>query len=519
LAPIKHGCFQTDNHIANDTCIQSFLQHQHPDLLTSDIATLQNDKRVRCAGHILNLVARALLNSDNADLIRSLDQGSLEQLTAEEEIKLIEQWRQLGPLGKLHYTVHYVRHSPQRREAFSSIAQGRLSPEEQQEFGAILVDPAVAKLQLQADNATRWHSVFHMIDRALALRDPLDVFIARYAALPSSRASFRQALTLTQSDWLVLADLKAILEPFKVITKKFEGRKPNFGEVVANFHTLHRDMQVLYDQYSASFEHPLTEFDGPDIIPSPSPSPSPEPSPEPEQRPTRRLRLPQRLADYEVDLPGLVRAPECVLIELGEPIPDYVDPNSFSTVQTSLRLALQKLRRYLDKMDQTPLYWAAQILLPGCRMRWIERFFAGDNTRISALKAQFQAFFDRQQPVVGEPEVQAQPLAQANPFRGFGNDFFDPPEAIQQQDEVAIYLSEPVRPVEDPVRWWMENKARFPRLSQLAMEVLSIPPCSTECERCFSEARCALGQQRQSTGWETLGRIQCIKNWQRNQGI
>jgi hypothetical protein len=523
------GCFQTDNATANDACIQSFLQHYNPDLSPTTIETLRNDKRARCAGHILNLVARALLNSDNADLIRALDPGSLERLTAEEEIELLSQWRRLGPLGKLHYAVHYVRHSPQRREAFSNIAQGRLLPEELEEFGAILVDPAIAKLQLQADNATRWHSVFHMIDRALALRDPLDVFIARYSAFPSHRSPFRQAFALTQSDWLVLADLKAILKPFKIITKKFEGRRPNFGEVVANFHTLYRDMKVLHDQYSASFENPEIEFNGPDITPSPSPSlPSPSLSPSLEleqgleQRPSRRIRLPHRLADYEVDLPGLVRAPEepnGPMVELGEPIPDYVDPDSFSTVQTSLRLALRKLKLYLDKMDETPLYWAAQILLPGCRMRWIERFFAGDDNRILDARSQFQAFFDRQQPYVGEPEVQAESPTQASLFGGFGNDFYDPPEAIHHPDEVEIYLGEPVRPVEDPIKWWLDNKGRFPQLSQLALEVLSIPSCSTECERCFSEAACVLGKQRHATGWDTLGQLQCVKNWQRNQGV
>ena len=67
--------------------------------------------------------------------------------------------------------------------------------------------------------------------------------------------------------------------------------------------------------------------------------------------------------------------------------------------------------------------------------------------------------------------------------------------------------------------WSIQSLIQAPELSQLALEVLSIPPCSTECERCFSEAACMLGKQRHATGWDTLGQLQCVKNWQRNQGV
>ena len=62
--------------------------------------------------------------------------------------------------------------------------------------------------------------------------------------------------------------------------------------------------------------------------------------------------------------------------------------------------------------------------------------------------------------------------------------------------------------------WSIQSLIQAPELSQLALEVLSIPPCSTECERCFSEAACVLGQPRHATGWDTLGQLQCVKNWQ-----
>jgi len=97
-----------------------------------------------------------------------------------------------------------------------------------------------------------------------------------------------------------------------------------------------------------------------------------------------------------------------VVIELGDPLPDYVDLDSWSTIQSSLGLAINKLDKYLDEMDQSPLYWAAQILNPGRKLRWIERFF-NNPARTSDLKEQFLAFFTRAAPLHNAP-VPSPPL-------------------------------------------------------------------------------------------------------------
>ena len=48
---------------------------------------------------------------------------------------------------------------------------------EEEEFSVISSDPAVTHLELKADNTTRWYLVYYMIERVVALKDPLDVFI------------------------------------------------------------------------------------------------------------------------------------------------------------------------------------------------------------------------------------------------------------------------------------------------------------------------------------------------------
>ncbi|EAQ91340.1 hypothetical protein CHGG_03275 [Chaetomium globosum CBS 148.51] len=149
------GYFQTDDADNNDTAMTKVLLHLNPTLSPAQAIALKCKVR----------------------LIKSLAPESLAHHNAAEEGRLLQEWRKSGPIGKLHFLVHHIRRSPQRRDLFSDIAKSKLTEEEQQEFGAILMDKDIAKLQLRSDNETRWHSVYHMIDRAIMLRDPLDYFV------------------------------------------------------------------------------------------------------------------------------------------------------------------------------------------------------------------------------------------------------------------------------------------------------------------------------------------------------
>ena len=170
-----------------------------------------------------------------------------------------------------------------------------------------------------------------------------------------------------------------------------------------------------------------------------------------------------------------------------------MDLDSWSTIQTSLGLAIDKLDKNLEELDQSPLYWAAQILNPGRKLRWIERFF-NDQERTSDIKTQFLAFFARTTPLHGVLVPSIPLCANQQSVWGFGPDFFDPPETSQVVDEVAIYLAEPVFYVADPIAWWLANQCRFPRLAAWALDVLSVAPTTCECERVFSQAKLVVDQ-------------------------
>jgi hypothetical protein len=89
-----------------------------------------------------------------------------------------------------------------------------------------------------------------MIERALVLRDPLTKFSARCNRL----GDLSNEAVLSSDDWAVLTEIKALLAPFKFITKNFEGRKLNLCDVVTHIFSLHRDLKHLHRAYSAEFE-------------------------------------------------------------------------------------------------------------------------------------------------------------------------------------------------------------------------------------------------------------------------
>ena len=55
-------------------------------------------------------------------------------------------------------------------------------------------------------------------------------------------------------------------------------------------------------------------------------------------------------------------------------------------------------------------------------------------------------------------------------------DLFDiPMEAMPTVSELKVHLSQPIEKVKDPISWWWEHRAVFPRLSVMALDYLSAP--------------------------------------------
>jgi hypothetical protein len=147
----KLGYFVTDNASSNTTCLE-FLSEEFD--ITGPV------RHVHCAGHILNLVAKAILFGNDVNAFES----ELQDLSFVEQ--KLGKWRKKGPTGKLHNVAKYITASPQRIEAFEVI---------QRKNSADMED--VANLKLVKDNFTWWNSFDDCAERAITLHASIDEFI------------------------------------------------------------------------------------------------------------------------------------------------------------------------------------------------------------------------------------------------------------------------------------------------------------------------------------------------------
>jgi hypothetical protein len=111
------------------------------------------------------------------------------------------------------------------------LTKGHLTPEKAESFGDELFNSAIMGLTLKADNATRWNSVFFVIERALKLKIQIRIFCEGFLARGERSQRFPEEDMLSTGDWVILDHLLVLLELIRRATKHFEGNWINFPEV------------------------------------------------------------------------------------------------------------------------------------------------------------------------------------------------------------------------------------------------------------------------------------------------
>lgn len=108
------GCFIADNASNNDPAIDMVLKTLYPNMSVKQ----RKARRLRCLGHITNLVAKAMLLGRGGgkamkELERNIEKGAFEKVEAF--------WRNRGAVGRLHNIIKWIRGSTHRRETFENV--------------------------------------------------------------------------------------------------------------------------------------------------------------------------------------------------------------------------------------------------------------------------------------------------------------------------------------------------------------------------------------------------------------
>ena len=174
----------------------------------------------------------------------------------------------------------------------------------------------------------------------------------------------------------------------------------------------------------------------------------------------------------------------------------------------------------------SPIYTAALILNPVYRTRYIETHWPKKWVKpvLVRVKKLWERYRDEgpKAPIIPTTSPSTTSSSQE-------------PEALDTYDRLALTLQSVARPASgdeymdfnieesyDPGKkgalvWWCQDtqRQRWPKLSRMAIDILSIVPMSDEPERVFSGARRTVSWDRGQLEAETIEMRECLKHWKR----
>jgi hypothetical protein len=452
INPLTVGYFVLDNASNNDSAVLALAQ-------TMGFNAIH--RRLRCGPHTINLIGQMLLWGKDS---QAYDNDASE---FPDEDEYMSEWRRDGPLGVLLGVVNYIK-TPQQYALFADfqrLAHRELPTDAPANERRILepVKPVV----------TRWNSYYSCFERAVKLQPALNAYAnhhirrvrdedtyaqSRGNRLPDAQPWMRSD-GLTAADWAVVTEYMDVLKPLKAATKRLEGRSKNggFGDIA---------------EIIPVFEYILRYYE-------------------------------ERVKAYEaVNYNAHAEAPE-----------DHLAIN--------LRAAWSKANEYYAKLDLSPAYYAATILHPYlrtyCDTAWADKpdWLDDNNRRFRALWAEYNTA----PRAIRRPNVFLSDMDDAidgliDPRASSTNDVAEDEYDRWKRSESRVEKGS--QHANNPIKYWVALRDYYPSLSKLALDVLSIPASSCECERMFSELGDLLEPRRRAIQPQLLAAIQCVRRWRRS---
>ncbi|KJZ68529.1 hypothetical protein HIM_12077 [Hirsutella minnesotensis 3608] len=452
------GYFMLDNAKSNDTCLEALARWFPMDV---------NRCRLRCVGHIINLVVRAVFFGANIGKFEAELRGATDEFR-------FDMWAKKGPIGRLHNIATYIRRTDQRRQVLRGL-QAELAGD----------DPFFT-LEIIVDGKTRWNSIYMMIKRgqfplsngcfamltrrrlasALELRCAIELFQSRWQKPPNDPD--HRDLTndfLNTADWAELERFFDFLKPFYILTKTMEGNASKTGAEGGHgavWETL-KTMDYLFMKFKQAAED--TRLEG------------------------------------------------------------------ASHFKSGIDCGWAKLEDYYVKTDRTPVYRAALALHPSYGYDYFERHWKKAMKKpdwYSDMQSAVGGLFDEYRRQV-EVEAQARAgiledeseKADADDYSSFGKRSISSLSMQRKKAKTVsgldLFQTRPIYAqdidVANPLDWWDRHRLEYPILYRMALDLFSIPGMSAECERVFSQTKKMVTDERNQILPEMVEADQLQKHW------
>ena len=187
--------------------------------------------------------------------------------------------------------------------------------------------------------------------------------------------------------------------------------------------------------------------------------------------------------------------------------------------------ALQVLLKYRNLLvSETPYYMAAIALHPSFRTRYFKEKWNNEEQQASQWKSRLNdlwiSYKDLFIPLEPTPRTlsardpPAKPPGELSEYHKLREGMT--PFKTKHQTEWEDFQHEANFEIScSPIEWWLkpEQQKRWPTLSYMAIDILSMPAMSDEPERTFSAGRRTVTWDRMSLGEESIQASECLKNW------
>jgi hypothetical protein len=221
----KIGYFTGDNHGSNDVlcaALGNFMEEK------KDIIWRPKHRRIRCHGHVINLMVQAFLFMDSKAAVDAACKQIEDLDEASYDVDMIQAWKrhqglgwhEMGSLGKVHNTALHIRADNYRYDLFKKRA-GRILP---------------------LDNDTRWNSWFLLLNVTLEKQDHVKWYQEHY--YEDLRDDY-----LTPDDWQILRDTRDFLQPFWRITQLTESHKTTLDSTLFTMDVLEKHFKHVMEKY------------------------------------------------------------------------------------------------------------------------------------------------------------------------------------------------------------------------------------------------------------------------------
>jgi hypothetical protein len=444
------GFFVMDNASNNDTCIKE---------LAKKYLTVTPQMRIRCSGHILNIIVNALLFGTGINKLEQLLCGASDD-------QRFEIWRKHSFIGKLHNFCVWINRSDQRRE----LLKGYISEAYQ--------GSAIERLytRVLVDGGIRWNSVYKMVKRALKLRNAIDLFFHNYRYPANGEYDISQD-ELSQQDWIDLQHFLDILRPFHSLTKRMEGRanRPGLEGSHGSLYETLEALDVLFKKlreagdYAFTHATEVSEYYATSID-------------------TARLKLEEYF--------GLTDETPAYRVAVA-----LHPANKFTYFELEWAHNKEWIREAKKVVEEAYTQYEAaanQEVEEEADERQEEEDVAvstDDETRLDPL----QQARKRRQRLAATVVIASTRNAKRK-------------RATTELDEFMARTNRADLDVDNPLEWWVQHKSDYPILSRMAFDLFSCPAMSAECERVFSQTGKVITDERNRLEPGTVAALECQKH-------